>query len=1166
MKMIFLRQVLKMVQYITLGIFLQVLLMGLLHASPGKAQKSIENIYVHLKEGDQSLEEIFNNLEEQTGFMFSYRRSDVSTDSFVSNYSRSSLAEVLRDIAKNNMLYFKRVNNNISVKKLDKPQSLRVEEEFDQPIKQQMRVTGTVLSDRESEPLPGVSVLIKGTVNGTTTDLDGKYAIEVNPGAVLQFSYIGYQTFEVEVGNQSKIDVSLVDDTRQLEEVVVVGYGTQKKSDLTGSLASVSGDQLKSMMTTSLDQALQGRVAGVQVTTNSGQPGGGISVRIRGANSINGSNEPLYVVDGIPISGDAGGTAVGFDWAGGGNGQTAVSALATINPADIVSVEVLKDASATAIYGSRAANGVVLITTKRGKFGESKFNYDAYYGVQQPSKYLEVMNLQEYAEYQNERAIERGVDPRIEFMDPSLLGDGTNWQKEIFRKAAIQSHQLSVLGGSEKTQYAISGGYFKQEGTVIGSGFERFSLRMNVDNQTKDWFKIGNSMMFSRTDERITLNDDEGGVVSTAITQAPDIPVYNIDGSYAGPTIDGSNTGITNPVAMALERDLTLKRNRLLTNLYGEVTFFQGLKFRSEIGADVQFSDNYGFNPTYQWGTVVNNRANSRRRKNQSLFYILKNYLTFNRTLFTRHNLTLMAGHEIQESSWENMMAGRQDFVSNDIQELNAGDPTTAVNSQGKGSATLQSVFGRLNYDYDDRYLLTFTMRADGSSKFGPSNKWGYFPSAAVAWKVNNEDFFNVPAINQFKLRLGWGMVGNEGIPGYAYGAAMVSRGTPLGTGFVPANIPNPEVQWESSEQYNLGLDLELFTSRLNLTVDVYQKNVDNLLITLPMPSYMGGGSWMGISEPWVNAGKIENKGVEIMLNTVNVTKGDFEWSTDIVFSKNINDVKYIGGETGVIFETVQWFNTVTRTTEGYPMGMFYGFRTDGIFNNLEEISAHAEQNSRIDRTSGVYPGDIRFKDLNNDGVVDDNDRENIGNPNPDFTFGFNNHFSYKGIDLTITTNGSYGNDIYNFGRRNAEGMRNLFANQLETVNDRARLGMYDESVGLNDPANVYVVNAGTEVPRAINTDPNNNTRVSDRYVEDGSYLRIQNIILGYTFPEKLIHKLGLQKLKVYTNVQNLYTFTNYTGFDPEIGAFNQNPLLQGVDNGRYPLPRVYTFGINVDF
>ncbi len=1027
-------------------------------------------------------------------------------------------------------------------------------------------IGGKVTDGESGEGLPGVNVLAKGTTIGTVTDIDGNYRLTVADNVnTLVFSSVGYETYEEIINNRTTINVSLMTDTQTLSEVVVVGYGTQKRSDLTGAVSSVSEEEIKSMVTTSLEQALQGRAAGVQVTTNSGQPGGGISVRIRGANSINGSNEPLYVIDGIPVSGDASGTAAGFNWAGGGNGQTAVSVLSTINPADIVSIEILKDASATAIYGSRAANGVVIVNTRRGQKGDTRFTYDFSVGTQRPSRFIDVMKLPDFADYMNEGVDEQGFEPVEAFRDPSILGPGTDWQREIFQPASVMSHQLTVTGGSEKTSYAISGGYFNQEGLVVGSGFERFSLRLNVDNQTKDWLRIGNSMMFSRTEERITLNDDEQGVISSALMQSPLIPVRNLDGTFAGPNPENSN-GVTNPVAMALDRDLRLRRNRLMTNLYAEINLSRSLRFRSEVGADISFVNNYGFNPAYQYGVIINERASSIRQMNQSLFLIVKNFLTYDQSFGDKHQLTFMGGHEFQEFNFEYLSGQRFDFVSNDIQELAAGDPTTATNSGGSGSNSLESFFGRVNYNFDDRYLMTFTMRADGSSKFGPANKWGYFPSAALAWRVSNESFFNVSSVDQMKFRLGWGLVGNEAIPGYAYGAAMAARGTPFGTGFVPSNIPNPAVQWEASEQYNLGLDLSMFKGRLNVTADVYQKNVSNLLIKLPMPSYMGGGSYMGIGEPWVNAGKVQNSGVELMFSTVNIDRKDFEWSTDLIFTRNRNEVQYLGGETGVIFQNVQFFNTVTRTSEGFPMGMFYGFRTDGIFNNLEEIEAHAVQNSRIDRETGVFPGDIRFRDLDNNGVIDDRDREVIGDPNPIFTFGFNNRFRYKSFELTVTTNGSYGNDIFNFLRRNTEGMNSIFFNQNQVVNNRARLDMVDPEIGGYEPSNVLVANPGTDIPRASFTDPNANRRISDRYIEDGSFWRIQNIIFAYTLPERISGKLGLDNLKVFTNLQNMFTFTRYSGHDPEIGAFNQNPLLQGVDNGRYPLPSVYTFGVNVNF
>jgi TonB-linked SusC/RagA family outer membrane protein len=1046
--------------------------------------------------------------------------------------------------------------------------------------RQQIVVTGRVTSAATGESLPGVNIIEKGTQNGAVTNIDGTYTLGVSSKeALLVFSFIGYLTEEIEVGDQTTIDMQLIEDIQKLDEVVVIGYGSQRRSDLTGAVVSVSEDDLKGSINASIEQAMQGRAAGVQVFQNSGQPGGGISVRIRGANSINSSSEPLYVIDGVPVSGDSEGTAAGFDWAMGGNGQTAISSLSTINTADIVSIEILKDASATAIYGSRGANGVVLITTRRGMAGQSKITYDAYAGMQQASKYLEVMNLREYAEYYNEMAELGMAEIREEFLDPSLLGDGTDWQKEIFRNAAIHNHQLAVTGGNEKTQYSVSGGYFKQDGIIVGSNFERYSIRLNLDNQTRKWFKIGNSLLLSHTNEKITLNDSDDGIITTALLQSPLTPLKLPDGSWGGPT--DTEYGLENPVAKALDRDLRVNRYKVIGNIYTEINFLKNLKLRSEIGTDITFTHNYGFKPTYVYGLEVNDQNVSRRRFAGNYYWIVKNYLTYDQTFANKHNITAMIGQEAQESRWEGIMGQRNTFVTNDIQELNAGDAESATNEGYKGSNALVSYFGRLNYDFNNRYLITATLRADGSSNFGPDKRWGYFPSFAVAWKLSNESFMQgFTFLSNLKIRAGYGETGNQAIPGYAYGSALASRLSDLGTGFLLDKIPNPQVQWEASRQSNIGIDLGIFDGRIQLTADLYNKQTDNMLIQLPLPNYMGGGSWMGIAEPWVNLGELENKGIEFSLTTHNLS-GQLKWSSDFIFSHNKNKVISLGKENAVINRDVQWYGTITRTEVGNPLGQFYGYFVDGVYVDYEDIIDNPKQNDKIEENAGVWPGDLKFKNIDQSTVedwiigedtlrdvqvIDELDRGYIGDPYPDFTFGINNTFSYKNFDLTIYLQGMYGHEIFNFTKTRTENMTQLYLNQLKTVNDRARVEMIDPEGDENDPENYIVTNPDTKVPRAVTQNPNENDRYSDRYVEDGSYLRIKNIALGYALPKSVISKINASRLRVYINIQNLYTFTKYSGYDPEIGAFNQDPLLTGVDNGRYPTSRIFTLGLNLEF
>lgn len=1123
---------------------------GIMNVSAGLFSQSA-NVSITMRE--KSVKEVLKEVESQSQYRFLYNDDFLDLDRIISiNVENNNVEDVLNQIfASADVSYQILSNNLVVITPADNQQT--------------HRITGTITDSATGESLPGVTIVVEGTTTGTSTDANGRYSLEVaDPNVTLVISYVGFLKEAVSVDGRNIIDIALVPDLMFLDEVVVIGYGTMQRSDITGSVVSVSEDKLRASVSTSIDQALQGRAAGVQVFQNSGQPGGGVSIRIRGSNSINSTSEPLYVIDGVAVSGNAEGLAVGFDWAGGGNGQTAVSALATINPSDIVSVEILKDASAAAIYGSRGANGVVLITTRKGKKGESKVTYEPYYGIQQIAKRMDVMNLQEFAGYHNEMAAEGWISSREEFMDPSLLGDGTDWQSEVFRTAAVTNHQFSVSGGNDNTTYAFSAGYFNQDGIVIGSNFDRYSIRLNLDNQAKSWLRVGNNFTVSRTNERITLNDSNDGVIAATLTQSPDVPLRFADGSWGGPTV--SEFGPRNPVAMALDRDLNLVRSRVLGNLFAEAKFLNNFTFRSEMGGDYQSNNNYAFQPTYEYGSIINNINQSRRNYSQNLYWEVKNYLTYQQS-FDKHSVNLLLGQEVSESNWEGLGAQRTTFLTNEIQEINAGDAQSATNSGFRGSAALESYYTRLLYNYDDRYMLTATMRADGSSNFGPENKWGYFPSVAGAWRISNEAFMDaLPVISNLRIRASYGEVGNQNIGGYRYGSALATAPSGMGQTFRLTNIPNPRVKWEATQSVNLGFELGLFENRIDLMVDIYQKNVNDMLLELPLPNYLGSGHWMGISSPWVNIGELENRGFEITLGTRNISNKEFSWDTDLTVSHNQNKVISLGDEDAVIYQNVQWFHTVTKTEAGQPIGQFYGYEVVGVFESAEDIANSPTQHASVHPVTGVWLGDLKFKDQNNDGVINDEDRVFIGDPNPMFTFGFNNTFTYKNWDMMIYLQGSYGNDIFNFTRRQTEGMNSGMYNQLASINDRTMFTMIDENGDPNDIANYRAVNINPEMPRATATNPNDNIRISDRYVEDGSYLRIQTVSLGYVLPSNIGLPIGLSRLRIFASAQNLFTFTNYSGYDPEVGAYNQNPMLMGVDNGRYPLARIYTLGLNVVF
>lgn len=1043
----------------------------------------------------------------------------------------------------------------------------------------QKTISGQI-TDQNNESLIGVNITVKGIDGkGTLSDFEGKYNISVTEGQTLVFSYIGYLTKEVTVGSANTINIVLAPNSQLLDEVVVVGYGTSKRADLTGAVASVTGEELRNTLTTNIDQALQGRVAGVQITQNSGQPGGAASIRIRGANSISLSSEPLYVIDGLPFQGD-GASTIGFDWAGGANGQNRVNPLSTINPADILSIDVLKDASATAIYGSRGANGVIIITTKRGKKGESKISYNTYYGSQTLRKKLDMMSLREFADYNNQITPEVGLQPDPRFADPSLLGSGTNWQNEIFRTAGTHSHQLSIVGGNDRTNYAITGGFMTQDGIVIGSDFNRKTVRINLDNKVKDWFKVGASLAFAKTAERITLNDGRDGVIAQALISSPTIAVRDIEGNFDGPE-NRNNTGF-NPVAAALQRNNTLHRQRLMANVFGDLLLHKNLVFRSEFSFDNNHGFGKAFQPTFKWGVLENLENRLRQREENSFFWATKNYVTFDKKFNDQHSLVVMAGTEAQRSDYSGSTITVANLPSNDIQEIRLGK--YIGNPDGwKGASSLLSYYSRANYNFSEKFLATFTYRADASSNFGPNRKWGFFPSGSLAWRVSQHDFLkDNNTITNLKLRLGYGLSGNQAIPAGLFEPLMQTIRTPFGNAFRPQNIANPSLGWETTAQLNAGIDISLIRNRIDLVIDVYDKTTKDMLLQTFVPGYIGGSGWMDIAAPFINVGKMSNKGIDIGINSKNIVNKNFTWSSDINVSVNRNKVLELDSPDKVYYRNLYWyseFQTATVTRVGQPIGMFWGYVSEGIFKNEEDILNHAVQisdkvvtdqkphgSNLVNKRQGIWVGDVKFKDINGDGIINTDDQTYIGNPNPDFTFGINNSVTYKSFDFGIFVNGAYGVDILNYTKVILEGQTGIWNNQLKSVFDRAQYQMLDPNGSDLDPKNVVLANEGTNIARPTTNDNNRNNRMSDRLIEDGSYIRLQNIKFGYTLPTSLTRKAKIDRLKIYANLQNIAVFTKYTGYDPEIGAFNQSALLQNVDMGRYPNPRMITFGIDVDF
>lgn len=1017
-------------------------------------------------------------------------------------------------------------------------------------------VSGTVTSQIEDEPLAGASVRIKGTSLGVTTDVDGKYEILAEKGQVLQFSYIGYKSKEVTI-DRNVINVALDEDRTLLDDVVVVGYGTMKRSDITGSVVSVGADEIKKTIVTSVDQALQGRAAGVQVTQNSGSPGGGISVAIRGVNSLNG-NEPLYVIDGVAVDGKS------------SDGKT--SALSTINPSDIMSIEVLKDASATAIYGSRASNGVVLITTRHGQAGKTRVTYEGYYALQQIPKRLKTMNLRQYAQLYNERVEVLGWGEREEFADPSVLGDGTDWQKEIFGNAGMWNHQVSVSGGTESTQFLVSGSYTDQKGIAVGSGFERFTARINVDTKITKWLQIGAQSSLSHTKRNNTIDDN--GVIQTALRQLPEVPARNPDGSWGYQENNQLGIYYTNPLADALTRTNYNKGLQAMVNAYANVTLLPGLTARVEYGGTFDYGNWYFFQPEMTIGQFTQN-SNSQRQSSNSRYTSFKQYITYMRD-FGKHGINIMAGHESQESKWENLSASRQGYLFNNVTSINVGDLKTASNGSGSGCFAIESYYGRLNYNFDNRYLFTATLRADGSSAFGPDNRWGWFPSVALAWRMKNESFLKkVDWLSDAKLRLGWGLVGNQNAGNYAYGSTMTTWATAWGSGFAPGNFANSKLKWEETHSYNIGLDLAMFNNRVEFIFDAYLKNTDNLLMQAALPAYISGV----IASPWVNTGEMRNKGFEFTLNTVNISNRDLTWTSGLTFSLNRNKVlKLYTESTGIQGKIGN--DVFTYTTVGNPVAQFYGYKVIGMFEKesdfykkdangdfILDASGNRQfvaipENKEIKYGTGVWYGDYIYEDLNDDGVIDEKDRTYIGNPEPKFSFGFNNTITWKGFDFNLFLTGSVGNDGYNYLLQEQSDPANRWST-LASVCDFTKVGLIDPD-GERTLDNMYVTNPGASTYRIDQAASNQNSRTSNVYVEDASYLRIKNLSLGYTLPASFTRKFSVESLRVYCNIQNLYTFTKYKGYDPEIGAYNQQVLLRGIDYARYPSQRMFTFGLNL--
>lgn len=1058
----------------------------------------------------------------------------------------------------------------------------------------QQKTLSGIVKDETNQPMPGVAVTVPGTTKGVITDIDGRYHIQVDENEKLQFSFIGYESQVATVAGRNTIDVTLQPEATELDDVVVVGYGTMKKSDLSGASVSVGEEAIKGSIITNLDQSLQGRAAGVQSVNNSGAPGSSSSIRVRGQATINANAEPLYVIDGVIVQSQGqSGADYGLGDALGNGSVSTISPLSTINPADIVSMEILKDASATAIYGAQGANGVVLITTKRGKAGDAKFAYEGMVAWSRQVNKLDLMNLREFAEYSTELANTGNYELNEDFSSPELLGKGTNWQDAIFRTAFQHQHQISAQGGSDKVKYYVSLGMMDQDGTIIGSTFRRISGRVNLDADLNKYLKLGTSIMYSETKERLLKADQDEGVIMYSLTTPPDLPIYDVNGNFS--SVAKENVSQPNPVALAVMNENKLNRTKFNGNIFLEVKPLDKLVWHTEFGFDLGSSRAQHYEPMVSLGTWNRATNTARNQRNNNVFWMTKNYLTWSDTVSDLHNYSVMIGHEVWESKYDFISIQNTGLESDAIHNpaLGTGDPKIG---EGFGSSAMVSAFGRATYGYDGRYNLTYTYRRDGSSNFGPDKRWAGFHAVAASWRFTNESFlkdtdFASEIMTNGKLRLGWGQTGNSSIGGYKWGASLSKMSTGFGLGQRPSNIPNTSVQWETQEQVNVGLDLGFFHEKITLTLDAYKKTSKDMLAQLQLPSYMGtrGNGSSALAAPYGNYGTIENKGVEITLGAHPID-GAFAWDTEFQISFNRNKLKEYDGP--AIEGYGQWSDVVSRSTVGESLYGFFGYKCDGVYKDYEDL-----KNSPVDKTikhpaSGIAPntyqtafvGDQKFKDISGpngvpDGVIDEHDKTNIGSPMPKFTFGWNNTFRYANFDLTLFINGSYGNKIFNYLNMKTTHMNSAWSNQQKDVLNRTKLEIIDPnkdySAGVNvdgltvwnawDDATNLRANEG-KLPRATMNDPNDNDRVSDRYIEDGSYIRLKNVTLGYTLPKDITSTLHLDNVRAYVNVQNVATITKYSGYDPEIGASSASANVYGLDNGRYPSPMTWSFGLNVTF
>lgn len=959
---------------------------------------------------------------------------------------------------------------------------------------QQITLKGRV-SDIFGQPIPGVSIILKGTSQGASSDFDGMYQFkaDINSESILIFSYIGMTTVEEKINGRTTINVTMEENTEALSEIIVVGYGAQQKKDITGSVSLVSSESFEQRSNAQIGSLLQGQATGVEILANSGKPSAGLSVRIRGTNSITSGSEPLYVVDGVPTTDTR-----------------------SINPSDIDAISVLKDASSAAIYGAQGANGVVLITTKRGTTDKPKFTFDSYMGISQVWNTLPVLNGEQYRDLMTELG---------QNTDWNRFTSNTDWQKKIFQNGFSHNYQMAMSGKSNGTNYYVSGGYINQEGVVKSSELERFNFKINLDQKVNDWLTIGSRIAFTQYKD-VDVNDNnavnQGGVLLGALTTPSVIGVFNEDGSFTSNPFQNWE----NPLASTDGLEREYNSQRLLGNLYFEVKFLDDFKFKTNLGIDNGFGVFDSFLDPFRTGFGKSLKGRSINNTNKSSYYIIENTISYNKEIGS-HKIDALVGSVNQKNKWENSAIETRNFASESVKTPNGGSEIFSA-SADKSEKTNSSFIGRVNYSFADKYLITANFRADGSSVFGPDQRWGYFPSVSAGWRISEESFLNnIDAISDVKLRAGWGIVGNDQIANYSYlGRTGSGANYPIGgsvqPGTFPSSIENLSLKWEESNQTNVGIDVSLFNRKITFTADAYIKRTKDLLYDAPLPTATG------FSSAIQNIGELENRGFEFSINTLNIERDDFKWDSGFNISFNKNEITSLVDSDVLVGSIAGGRGEASLIREGEPLGVLYGYRYGGV---------------------DPQSGNAFYLDNNGDSTFTPsaNDRTIIGDANPDFTYSFTNTLSYKGFGLLVYMQGSQGNDMLNATRIETEGMVDP-KNQSLAVLNRWR-----------QPGDI------TDIPRSSfgNSD---NSRVSTRFIEDASYLRIKAVTFSYSFSNKILDKLNLSGLKLYVTGENLLTITDYSGFDPEVNAFGGSNTVRGIDFGTYPQARTTLFGLNVTF